>query len=186
MKKFLMGFVFSALVFSAFSGSFPKALNYINRAKASLQKGNSQKAVEYLNLAIMAIKNKAPLVIKNIHLCDRIGGFGNFVPKPENAISKGEPFLLYFEVDNFGVKERNGLYYIDMSEDARLMNEKGKVIFQRKDWTNLRGRFPSPSIPVYFQNRITGIPPGKYRFEITVNDRIKRTFVVKTYDFEVR
>ncbi len=186
MKGLLSLSLFWALVFSAFSGSYPRALNYINRARTSLQRGNPQKAVEYLNRAIMTIKNRSPLVIKNIHLCEKIVGFGNFVPKPENIIKRGEVFLLYFEVDNFGVREKDGLFYIDLSEDARLMDQEGKVIFQRKNWANLRGKFPSPSVPVYFNNRITGIPPGKYRFEITVNDGIKRTFVVRTYDFEVK
>ncbi len=185
-KRFLVGVVFLSLVFSAISGYFSKALNYIYMARVSLQRGNSQKAVEYLNLALMEIKNNSPLVIKNVRLCYRINGFRDFLPRPGSTLRRGEPLLLYFEVDNFGVKERYGEYYINVSEDVRLVNEKGQAMFQRKNWTVVRKGFPSPNIPLYFQNKLTGIPPGRYKFEITINDNIKRTFAVKTYYFEVR
>ncbi len=186
MKKgFLLAGAVFVFAFMVFSGN-QRALRLISMAKSSLVKGDSAAAVRYMEEAIMVLKNGMPLRITNLHLCDRIRGFGDFVPKPSNSLNRGEALLIYFEVENPGVKKVGNKYAISLTEDARILTPKGKVLFERKNWTNLKGLFATPSIPVYFQNRITGIPKGKYIFEITINDLVKKTFTTKTYEFTVK
>ena len=185
MKKWLLGAVAIFFLASSVMAGNQKVLNLLSRAKNQILKGETAKAVRSLELAVMELRQQLPLKITNVHLCDSIRGYGDFSPKPTNSFKQGEPLLLYFEVENPGVRKVGNKYGISLSEDARLLNEKGKVLFERKNWTTLRGLFPTPSIPVYFQNRITGIPRGRYVFEITINDMVKRTFVVKKYEFTV-
>ncbi len=185
MKKWILGAGVIFFLASSIMAGNQKVLNLISRAKNQILKGETSKAVKSLELAVMQLKQQLPLKITNVHLCDSIRGYGDFSPKPSNSFKQGEPLLLYFEVENPGVRKVGNKYGISLSEDARLLNEKGKVLFERKNWTTLRGLFPTPSIPVYFQNQITGIPKGKYVFEITINDMVKKTFAVKKYEFIV-
>jgi len=162
-----------------------KVTSLILQGKKAFDNGRPEAAVKALEEAIMEIRNSGKLGVKNIFLCKNIHGFQMLEAKAEDVLRGGEPLLLYFEPANYMVKKEKGRYFVWLTEDARLMNEKGKVLLERKDWTSLHNGFLSPVIPVYFTNRITNIPKGEYTFEITINDRLKSTFFTKVFKFSV-
>ncbi len=168
---------------------FPSGGNNVTdlilQGKRAFENGRPEEAVKALEEAIMEIRNSGRLGVKNLSLCKSIHGFQMFEAKTENVLRGGEPLLLYFEPVNYMVKKEKGRYFVWLTEDARLLNEKGKVLIGRKDWINFHNGFFSPVIPVYFTNSITHIPKGKYTFEITINDRLRSTFFTKVFKFSV-
>lgn len=186
MKKFLiLSLIFFMGTWSVVGGGRDRVIELIVKAKTFYEKGNSSSALAALEEAVRELKNQGKLTIKNVFLCSEIYGYQMIKKRNSNILKAGEPFLLYLEPEFFKTEKRNGKYLVWLSEDARLINEKGKVLLEKKDWINLKQEFLSPIIPIFIQNRITGIPRGSYRLEITLNDKLKGSFVSKTVEFSV-
>ncbi len=186
MRKAIFYVVLTAFFLGiVLAGKGPGVKELILSAKARYEKGDTEEAVKLLEKAIMEIKNHERLTIRNLFICDKISGYQIMKKKPSNTLKHGETLLVYFEPDNFMAKESNGKYLVWLSEDARLLDEKNKVLLEKKDWISFKHEFFSPLAPIFFQNRITGIPKGKYKLEITLNDKLKGSFVTKVLEFTV-
>jgi len=151
----------------------------------NFKKGNTIEAVKFLNEAIYMIKSNEEFQIKEIALCDKVDGYGIYEKKPGNAIKAGEPILFYIEPIGFKIEKENGQFVIWISEDAKITNEEGEVIFQKTDWINYNQSFSQPNIPFYITNRVADIPAGKYTFMFTLKDHYKKTFLSEKYEFVV-
>jgi hypothetical protein len=147
--------------------------------------GKNEEAIKSLSNALMIMHNKRELEIKNVHICTAIVGYGNYKEKGSTRLAADEPFMLYFEVEGYGVEKKDGKYWFWLSEDGRLTNQEGEVVFERNDFLNYNQSFTIPIFPFFMQNRIANIPAGKYKYEFTVKDRIKKTFVSGSINFEV-
>ena len=177
---------FMLIIFGAKATTGDKISLLITKAKEFYEKGDKDAALNALENAIVEIKNTRKLTIKNLHLCKKIMGYQLIEKRDGNMLNSGDPLLVYFEPENFMVKSKNGKYEVWLSEDARLLDEKGKVLFEKKDWVSIHQEFDTPIFPLFFQDRITGIPPGKYRLEITLNDKLKGSFVTRVVEFSVK
>jgi len=150
-----------------------------------LKKGNFEQAITLLSKAIMMIQNKQELHIKKIFLCTSIQGYRDYKTKNSNVLQAGEPFLLYIEPGGYQVTKEDNGYKIWIIEDAKIVNEKGKTVFEKTDWVNYNKGFPNPNIPFYITNRVTDIPGGKYKFIFTLKDKYKKTFLTESFEFRV-
>jgi len=159
--------------------------NKILKALEELKNGYSDEVVELLSEAIMMIQNEKEFGIKEIVLCSEIKDFRDYTKKPEHKIEAGDPFLLYIEPEGFRVVKEGDRYNIWVSEDVSLVDEKGEVVFEKKDWVSYKRGFDLPVIPFYITNRITDIPPGKYKFTLTLKDHYKKTFLTDIFEFVV-
>lgn len=159
--------------------------NQVSAALAYHKQGKNEEAIKALSNALMVLHNKRELVIKNIHLCEAIVGYGDYKKIASNKLKAGEPFILYFEVEGYGVKKEKDKYWFWLSEDAKLTNEKGEVMFQRDDFLNYNKSFNIPIFPFFMQNRIANLKPGKYKYDFTVKDHIKKAFVSGSIELEV-
>ena len=159
--------------------------NQVSAALAYHKQGKNEEAIKALSNALMVLHNKRELVIQNIHLCDAVQGYGDYKKRASNKLKAGEPFILYFEVEGYGVKKEKDKYLFWLSEDAKLTNEKGEVMFQRDDFLNYNKSFNTPIFPFFMQNRIANLKPGKYKYDFTVKDRIKKAFVSGSIELEV-
>lgn len=186
MKKLLILFLlFFMGSWSVAAGDRSRVIDLIVKAKKFYEKGNSFSALATLEEAIRELKNQGKLTIKNVFLCREIYGYQMIKKRDSKVLRAGEPLLVYLEPDYFMVEKRNGKYLVWLSEDARLINEKDKVLLEKKDWINLKQEFLSPIVPIFIQNRITGIPKGKYKLEITLNDKLKGAFASRVIEFSV-
>ncbi|MBD3413820.1 MAG: hypothetical protein GF421_05240 [Candidatus Aminicenantes bacterium] len=157
----------------------------ILEALDQFKKGNIHESVALLAEAMMMIKSGEKLSIDQLFLCKEINGYRDYVKREGNTIKSSEPFLLYIEPAGYQIRREGSEYKIWVSEDASIVNEKGKVIFQRNNWVEYNKGFVSPVIPFYITNRVTDIPPGKYTFKFTIKDNYKKTFLEQSYEFVV-
>jgi len=83
------------------------------------------------------------------------------------------------------VKRENDRYWFWLSEDAKLVNEKGEVMFQRDDFLSYNKYFNIPIFPFFMQNKIANLKPGKYKYDFTLKDHIKKAFVSSSIELDV-
>jgi hypothetical protein len=159
--------------------------NAIRMALEHLKQGDWDKTVDLLSEAIMLIKSNEDFHVREITLCSRIDGFRDYARISGNTLKMGTPLLLYIEPAGYRILKESGEYKIWLSEDAKITNEKGEVIFERNDWVNYNKSFPNPDIPFYFTNRVTDIPAGIYTFTFTIKDQFKKAFLTETFEFVV-
>jgi hypothetical protein len=157
----------------------------IQMALDHLKQGDWEKTVDLLSEAIMLIKSNQDLRIREITLCSRINGFRDYTSIGGNTLKKGTPLLVYIEPAGYRILKESGEFKIWLSEDAKITNEKGEVVFERNDWVNYNKSFPNPDIPFYITNRVTDIPAGIYTFTFTIKDHYKKAFLTETFEFVV-
>jgi hypothetical protein len=117
-------------------------------------------------------------------LCSSISGYGDFKKRESNTLKKDEPFILYIEVDGYGVDKKEGNYWFWLSKDVKLTDSTtGKVIFQQNDFRNFKRSYTFPIFPFFMDSLIKNTPPGKYKFEVTIKDHIKKSFITSSVDF---
>jgi len=150
-----------------------------------LKKGNLEQAITLLSEAIMMIQNSQELHIRKVLLCTSIQGFRDYKNKNSNVLQAGEPFLLYIEPAGYQIAKEDNEYKIWIIEDAKIVNEKGKTVFEKTDWVSYNKGFPNPNIPFYITNRVADIPVGKYKFIFTLKDKYKKTFLTESFEFRV-
>lgn len=159
--------------------------NVIQMALDHLKKGEWDKTVDLLSEAIMLIKSNEDLHVREITLCSNIEGFRDYAKISGNTLKKGTPLLVYIEPAGYRILKESGEFKIWLSEDAKITNEKGEVVFERNNWVNYNKGFPNPDIPFYFTNRVTDIPEGIYTFTFTIKDHYKKAFLTETFEFVV-
>ncbi len=177
---FLLILVMSLFLFA------DKIADKIKNADNQYKKGYYEKAVNSLSEAIMMIKNKGSLKITKTILCTSIKGYGDYTKIDGYSLKIKQPLLLYIEVEGFKVLKENEKYLFSLSQDVKITDESGKILFQKKDWVTYKKSFPVPLFPFHITNRITDIPQGKYKYEITINDHYRKTFTTKSFNFEVK
>jgi hypothetical protein len=177
--------VFSLTFLLIFSFLFSqKAEKKILSALDELKKGNTKKVIELLSEAIMELTNKMDFQVKEIKICTEVRDYGDYSVMTRN-LKAGDTLLLYIEPEGFYVVKDNGSYKIHVSEDVSIVDEKGKSVFEKKDWIVYERSFPTPTIPFYITNRISDIPAGKYKYTLTLKDHYKKTFTTETFEFFV-
>jgi len=186
MKKVIIVFTVICFLSVSFIYSNDNAETKIKQALEFLKKGNKPKTIELLAEAIMYLKNQQELSITNINLCNSISSYRNFEPKQGFTINEGDVFLLYFEPAGYKVVKTNKGYMIWISQDVKVENDQGKIVFEKKGWVETKKAYATPNIPFYITNRITQIPKGNYTYKITIVDHNKKTFANKEFKFTVK
>jgi hypothetical protein len=160
--------------------------NTIQRALDELKQGKWDEAVDLLAEAILLIKSKEGFHVREITLCSRIDGFRDYSKIGGNILKKGTPLLVYIEPAGYQILKELGEFKIWLSEDAKITNGKGDVVFERNNWVDYNKSFPKPDIPFYITNRVSDIPEGIYTFSFTIKDHYKKTFLTETFEFVVK
>ncbi len=157
----------------------------IQMALDHLKQGDWDKTVDLLSEAIMLIKSNQDFHIREITLCSQVDGFRDYKRIDGNTLKAGTPLLLYIEPGGYRIMKESGEFKIWLSEDAKIINDKGEVIFEKNDWVNYNKSFPNPDIPFYITNRVTDIPAGIYKLTFTIKDHYKKAFLTETFEFVV-
>ena len=163
-----------------------KVEEIVRTALEQLRAGDSAAAINGLAEAIMVIRNNSALKIAKLFLCSEVRDYNDYDAKQGYSLNSGEPLLLYFEPEGYGIRKEGSEYLIWISQDVEIKDEKGGVIFQKNNWVEYKRAFPTPFVPFYMTNRITDIPPGKYTYSYTLKDHHKNIFLTDSFEFTVR
>ncbi|MBN2399460.1 MAG: hypothetical protein JXI33_03875 [Candidatus Aminicenantes bacterium] len=158
----------------------------LDQAKKQYHAGAYQKSIDLLLEVLSAISKEMPLQISRLCLCERVDGHRDYQAKPDFTLTDGEPFLLYFEVEGFNTLKDGDKYWVSLAQDARVIDQEGKSVFDQKNWVVLKNNYDSPIVPVYFTNRLTGMNRGSFTVTITVKDEYKKQNIEKVFDFTVQ
>ena len=150
------------------------------------KKGNIKGTMDTLTVILMNLQNQLKLSIKNLNLCFSIDGFGVYNSVGSFTLKNGQPLLLYLELEGFSVKKDGNKYWINISEDIKIEDSNGKILFQKDNFITYNKYFMIPVIPFNLQNRVTSIPPGKYKYSLTIKDHNKNTSIFRDFEFEVK
>jgi hypothetical protein len=159
----------------------------VQKGLAAYQQGQKPDAHQYLLDALITIQNEMPLEISKVVFCKEIRGFDDFVPLESEEVSVGTELLIYIEPINVRImKQPGGKYLVRFSEDMKITNEEGKVMFEKKDWINFQQLSRMPGLYVFARNSFTDVPAGRYTFEITINDQLAQKSVSQTVSLTVK
>ncbi len=158
----------------------------ISAALSLYQNGKTEECITSLAEAIMVMQNKKELKINKVELCTSVRGYGDYTTLGADTLKSGDPLFVYIEIEGFNVVKDQGKYWLWVSEDLTMTNEKGEVLVNKKDWMKEKKSYPFPVFPLYIPNKVTNIQAGKYKYEITIKDHLKKSFVVKAFEFEVK
>jgi len=157
----------------------------LTQAKMQYQAEKYQQTIDLLLRAISLINKQIPLKIANLCLCKKVEGFREYDRRPDFALSHGEPFLLYFEIEGYNTVKDGENYLVSLAQDAKVTDQDGDVLFNEENWIVLNNAYQTPVVPVYFTNRLTGMDKGTFTVTITVRDVFKKKSIQKTFDFTV-
>jgi len=184
MKRWVS--LFTVLLLLAAPALFAdKVEDNISKGLTEYKQGKTGDSILALSEAIRLMQNKKELKITRVELCSAIRGYGDFTPLTTGNMDPTKPIYLYIELDGFNVHKEKDKFVVWISEDLRVVNEKGKVLANKKDWMNEKKYSNVSVFPFFVQNVIQNVPPGKYTYEITIKDHLKKAFAEKTFSFTV-
>lgn len=139
---------------------------------------------------IIEIQNKGQLGFQGLTFCSKILGFGSYVPLKEPIIDKDGKLLVYYEPRNVYTNKRDDLYEIWYTQDLALLNEKGEVLQEWNGFLDFHYMSKKPVLDMFAQNSLnlqgSGLPPGKYKVGLTLNDKLRGASVTHVAEFQVR
>ncbi len=189
MKKFFSVFLL-ILFISTFliSDNIYSIKKHLKNAEYYLSNGQKDKALSEIYDSIMLINNLKEFKLADFSLIDKVNGYKMYDKKAtENTLFFGEPFYIYMEPVGFKIVKTKSGYYMWVSEDAKIIDNKtGKTLFERKNWVTMKRAYPFPTIPFYITNRITDFPRGSYTFIGLIKDHLKNKVIKKVFKFEVK
>lgn len=159
----------------------------VQRGLNAYQQGQKAEAHHHLLDALITVQNEMPLEISRVVFCKEINGFDDIVPLDSDEIPFGQQLLIYIEPSNVRItKQPGGKYLVRFSEDMKITNQDGQVMFDKKNWINFQQLSRMPGLYVFARNSFTDVPAGNYTFEISINDLLAEKSVTKTVALTVK
>jgi hypothetical protein len=129
-------------------------------------------AATHLRQAADGLAEYGGLVVKNLHFCTEVKGYGSFVTFQEDEFRPGQEVLLYCEVENFKSELREKGYHTALKARYEVFNASGERVADKdlglKDehCQNRRRDFFVP----YFILMPKQVPSGKCQLKLTLED----------------
>jgi hypothetical protein len=145
-------------------------------------------ASEPLRQAAERIGESGGLVLKNLHFCTEVKGYGTFVAFEQDEFRLGQEVLLYCEVENFQSKLTDRGYHTALKARYQIIDSTGNRLAEKdlglKDehCQNRRRDFFVP----YFLWMPKQVPSGKYQLKLTVEDVHSATTAEATIAFAIK
>jgi hypothetical protein len=113
------------------------------------------------------------LELRKLAFCERVDYFGWYTEFPRNEFRPKEQVILYVEVDNFAAEKKGQGYETELQGSYQIFDERGQIVAERQlplDREVCRNyrRDYFLAYPIYMPD---GISPGRYRLELTIEDR---------------
>ena len=145
-------------------------------------------AATHLRQAADRLAEYGGLVVKNLHFCTEVKGYGSFVTFQSDEFRLGQEVLLYCEVENFKSELREKGYHTALKARYEVFNASGERVADKdlglKDehCQNRRRDFFVP----YFIWMPKQVPPGKYQLKLTLEDVHAGQTAEATIEFEIK
>ncbi|MCC9604959.1 hypothetical protein LOC68_25375 [Blastopirellula sp. JC732] len=145
-------------------------------------------ALRSLQEATASLSELCPLDLRNVTFVRNVKGFGDFTPFEKTSFTPGEELLVYLEIENLTSKEVDGQFESTWGASYEIFNDTGRRVDARtfpeyKDRCANRRRDLSFTYRLYLPE---GIPPGRYRLELSVRDKETDKFGQASLDFEIK
>jgi hypothetical protein len=161
---------------------------FLDSAKYADAKKRAALAAPHLRQAADRLGEFVGLVVKNLHFCTEVKGYGSFVTFPQDEFRLGQEVLLYCEVENFQSELREKGYHTALKARYEVFNAGGERVADKdlglKDehCQNRRRDFFVP----YFIWMPKQAPPGKYQLKLTLEDVHAGQTAEATIEFEIK
>lgn len=133
---------------------------------------DARESVSSLKERIIDVQNASPPGFRRLELSSEPPSYGRYEPVPSSEVPESSAVFLYIEPDNPYTIRDGGRYYVEFVQDLMLVDATGSVLIDAPDLVEFFYESMSPLLDIYAQNRINleGLPPGKYRFIVTLHD----------------
>jgi hypothetical protein len=134
----------------------------------------SAKVLRSLREATTDLAGSSKLELKNLAFCERVEHFGGFSEFPRNEFSPKQQVILYVEVENFAAEHRSAAgYETELQGRYTVFDGRGNIVAERElplDKSICRNyrRDYYLVYPLYMPDAIA---PGRYRLELSIEDR---------------
>lgn len=149
----------------------------MNQAKKAIAAKDAAAAMRALGKASQAAFDALPFTAINASLVAAPpDGYGRYIPRVDNVYRPGEPLVIYMEPVGYKVvrKSGDGAYEYNIVADFNLVDAWGTVVGGRRGFGRFKGeshRFPD-RLPLTFTYSLAGLPPGRYRVETILHDKL--------------
>ena len=142
-------------------------------ACAPLTASAQDKVLELKN-QIIELQNKGPLTINDFQFCRNIMNYGTYIPYQAAEFPVGSTIKVYYEPALWFTNVANGNYEFWLTQDLRLEDASGQVLFEKQKLVDLHFNTVKPVLDVYMTNEfgLGKLPPGEYVYTITLHDEI--------------
>ena len=147
----------------------------------------AEESVASLKERIIDLQNASPLGFRDLALSSVEPAYGWYVPIASSSVVEGSVVYLYIEPDNLFTVRENGRYYVEFVQDLVLVDDAGSVYIDAPNLVEFYHESVSPVVDIYADNRIDlqNLPPGEYRFIVTLRDRMGGDSVVGEVTLQV-
>ncbi len=157
----------------------PRSSEDANAALAALQDLSGQ------------VADKADLYIKNLKLCRKVDGFGQYELFDLPQFSEGQPTrpLIYCELENFqSRKDADGRYTTQLKAWMTIYDSQYAVVAQRiADVTDVPSFNPRRDFFLRGSLDVPALPKGLYRVEVRIEDKVAGKIARPAHlEFEVK
>lgn len=195
MKK-IISLLLSLFIITIFSATislniFASEKNLIEKSLEFLEQKEYSMAIDVLDQAILLIREKASLELKNLQFTkEEAAGFGLYKPRKDNSFNQGETFFIYAEPKNYTIRNiEQDQYEIHFKEDIYILDMEGNILWGQKDFLDYHIFSSSPNREIFITNMITQdtpFPQGEYQFQIVLKDVFSQKTVEESISFIVK
>ena len=165
-------------------------VNVRDRTGAASPPAQAAEVLTALNDVRAAAQKLSPLELGDVRFCERINGFGDYLPRPGNRFRPNDSLRLYGEIRNFAsLKGDDGLYRVRLCERLALETPDGQTVWQQT-FDNIEDtcRRPRQDFFLTTTTRLAVPPqtaPGKYALRVTVEDKTSGKSAAVRLDLEL-
>lgn len=147
----------------------------------------SAEATARLKDAIVRVRNASPLAFGTFTRCERVLGFGQFVPASDHVLKLGARPLFYYEPLNVHTTQRDDYYEVHYVQDVTIAKANGRIVQQERNTLNFRAGGPQPFIDQHVTTRVdcSTLPPGDYVITFTLRDLLGDKTASHDYAFTI-
>ncbi len=118
-----------------------------------------------------------------------VWGEGDYDPNPTGEFARGERGYAYLEIADFGIGERDQLFFLQLDVDVALETKNGLRLFYEKDVLELEEYYLEPPESTWFYIYVDipwWAPRGSYVTVITVRDGVAELSLEEKREITVR
>ncbi len=122
-------------------------------------------------LVTVAVAQKG-ISIQKAYFVSNVEAFGIYTEESSNRFQTGAQTVIYIEIADFMLKEKNGTYALNVALDFSILDSASKSLFEQTDVVVFERNFKSRLHDLFFKVDLgfEGWPAGEYTIVLSVRD----------------